>query len=441
MKQLMAIVFMLTGTSMANWAYADALWLCRDLPPSALVAQAAAVRSHVYGIDGGLALLQAGPRPATSRDCDSKPLPDEAKPLWVGFLPQGSQPARQVTLQGNDRGQGFMVSEVSVETTGSESPPTAARVMPDGTTDSRHAAAPARAAWFWSPAAWLDTPEMIFQQAAAHRLGRVYITVMLRDGAVAHAEALGDFIVAARAHGLAVWAVLGDPAAVLPEQQLVLAGLAASLAEYNRAAEAGRQLEGLQLDVEPYLLPGYQLQPAAWQQRYVETVQRVHMAAPDLPLDLAMPYWWGDPQHGGSDLFDRLQPSIQSITVMDYRTDFDDIVRFAQPFLDWGERAGRRIAIAVERMPIDDEERRVYMPDNQGELWQTQLAGHTVLVLFDRPVVVADGHVFRFSRSARFRGHTVSFSGHADRLSTLLPKLEQVFAHWPSFAGMALHGL
>ena len=170
-------------------------------------------------------------------------------------------------------------------------------------------------------------------------------------------------------------------------------------------------------------------------------MQRVHQTAPDLPLDLAMPFWWGEPQHGGSDLLDRLKPAIQGITVMDYRTDFDEIVRFAQPFLDWGERADRRISIAIERMPIHDEERRIYIRDVKGELWQTTMDGTDVLVLFDRPVEAADGSTFRFSRSGRFLGQTVSFSGDIDRLAMLIPRLEQVFARWSSFAGIALHGL
>ena len=424
---------------MTTPAQADALWLCRDLPPAALAEQAP-VRSHVYGLDGSVTVLQAGVKPAAAQDCTSSPLPDGAQPLWAGFLPTAPQPPRQVTLQGSDRGQGFMVSEVSAEPAGGRESgaPAAPPVHPPV---SEPGDAPPRAAWFWSPAAWLETPEAIFQQAAAHRLGRVYITVLVRDGSVAHGDALGDFIAAAHAHGVAVWAVLGDPAAVLPEQQPVLAALAAGLAGYNREAKTGRRLAGLKRDVEPYLLPGYQLQPAAWQQRYVETVQRVHEAAPGLPLDLAMPYWWGEPQHGGANLLDRLAPMVQGVTVMDYRTDFDEIVRFAQPFLDWGERSGRRISIAVERMPIGDEERRVYTRDVQGELWRTEIDGIPVLVLFDQPVEPTQGQVFRFSRSGRFRGETVSFSGDADRLSALLPRLEQVFGRWSGFAGIALHGL
>ena len=424
---------------MATTARADALWFCRDLPLAALAEQAP-VRSHVYALDGSVTLLQAGTKPTAAQDCASSPLPEGAQPLWAGFLPRALQSPRQVTLQGSDRGQGFVVSEVSVEPadTSQADAPTAQPVHPP-VSESR--SAPPRAAWFWSPAAWLETPDTILQQAAAHQLGRIYITVLVRDGAVTHPEALGDFIAAAHAHGVAVWAVLGDPAAVLPDQQSVLAALAAGLAGYNREAETERRLAGLQLDVEPYLLPGYQLQPAAWQQRYVETVQRVHEAAPELPLDLAMPYWWGDPQHGGADLLDRLRPAIQGITVMDYRTDFDEIVRFAQPFLDWGERSGRRISIAVERMPIGDEERRVYTRDVQGELWQTEIDGTSILVLFDRPGAPTQGQVFRFERSARVRGAPVRFSGAADQLSALLPRLEQVFGRWSSFAGIALHGL
>ena len=57
------------------------------------------------------------------------------------------------------------------------------------------------------------------------------------------------------------------------------------------------------------------------------------------------------------------------------------------------------------------------------------------------PIEAADGSTFRFSRSGRFLGQTVSFSGDTDRLATLIPRLEQVFARWSSFAGIALHGL
>ena len=69
MRLLRLIVLILMGVIMAGRAHADALWLCRDLPQAVLASQETAVRSHVYGIDGSITMLQAGAKPAAAGDC------------------------------------------------------------------------------------------------------------------------------------------------------------------------------------------------------------------------------------------------------------------------------------------------------------------------------------------------------------------------------------
>ncbi len=121
-----------------------------------------------------------------------------------------------------------------------------------------------------------------------------------------------------------------------------------------------------------------------------------------------------------------LPGTVSSITVMDYRTDAQEIVRFA---------------VALEALSIPDEERRHFQRVPSGELWHFSLAGREVLLLLDQPARLEQARGFRFTHGSRFEGSSVSFFGRVPQLMALLPSLEARFGRWTSFAGMALHGL
>lgn len=298
-----------------------------------------------------------------------------------------------------------------------------------------HTAVPTRATWVWQASAWRDQPQTVLALAQRHRIQTLFVTVPLANGAVASPAELQHFVQLARSAGLSVWAVDGDPRMVLPGEHAKAAARATAYAGYNQRAPAPARLTGVQFDVEPYLLPGYDLATEAWEHHYTVLVKALHTAASGLPLEMVVPFWWGHK----STLLDTIAPNVSSLTVMDYRTSSADITRFAQPFLDWGMRQKKSVRIALEAGPVAPETQRHFAPQAIGELWQVQLAGQDYLLLLAEPAANPHGAAYRQVSSNSLSGTDTSFHGQADKLSEVLPELEALFTTWPAFGGMALH--
>jgi hypothetical protein len=300
--------------------------------------------------------------------------------------------------------------------------------------------APRRAFWAWQPEAWLATPGQLLDRAERLRAGTIYVTVPVVPDSVAvrDPQALSEFVALASARGIAVWAVAGDPRAVLPAERPALAQLARAYATYNSAVAPASRLSGVQFDIEPYLNPGYQLDVDGWLNAYLETIAELKRETP-VPLEVAVPFWWADQKVRGVSLFDRLAPSVDSIAVMNYRTDPALIRRFAEPFLAWGARSGRRVRIALESGPIPDEIARHYRPAATGQLRLVPLDGRVVAVLTDGVAANPAGLAFAYTHQTAAAGRAITFRGRTPALIGLLPELESAWSAWPSFAGIALH--
>jgi hypothetical protein len=304
-------------------------------------------------------------------------------------------------------------------------------------------AASSRALWIWEPGHWRQQAGQLFALLAAQRADTVYLSLPLQGEPpeIAQADVLRRFITEAGRRGLRVWAVAGDPRAVLPEERPRYAALAAALAAYNRAAPAEARLAGLQLDIEPYLNPGYAHDPEGWLAAYVDTLALLRPRA-GMPLDIAVPFWWGRQRLRDGLLLDALKPLADTVTVMNYRTDPRELMAHAEPFLSWGAANGKPIRIGLEIGPIPDESLHVYRPAAAGELWLSDIGDrHAVLMLMatarTNPAGLSYSHSHSFDRS----GDQTSFQRRPEVLGRLLPELEERWRAWPSFAGVALHGL
>jgi hypothetical protein len=249
------------------------------------------------------------------------------------------------------------------------------------------AESPIRSTWLWSPGLWLDQPNTVWQLQQAHGLKAIYVTVPVVGGAVRDPDALAAFISQARSRDLAVWAVIGDPGDVLPTQHQDLFDRLRAFARYNETSPATSRLAGVQMDIEPYLLPGYRLEPTRWRALYIDTVAKARQTLDaSMPLDLVVPVWWGTHDAWGQAWLEALAPIEISLTVMNYRTHRDSLIAGAQPFLAWSEYARRRVAMALEYGPLPDEQRQYFERAPTGALLKLRLGEHHVLVLLKSPI-------------------------------------------------------
>lgn len=296
-----------------------------------------------------------------------------------------------------------------------------------------------RSTWVWRPGDWIDGGPALLDWAAAHDIHELFITVPLKDGGAVRApDLLAAFVRQAGERGIGVYSVDGDPHMVLADEVPAVVKRVQAYAAYNAAQPPDARLRGVQFDVEPYLLPDNVLPAARRDAAYVAMVRAVKAAAGNaLAVDVVVPFWWGKNQA----LLDALAPYADAMTVMDYRTDRDQIVDFAVPFLDWASAHDRQARIALEAGPIDPEVQRRYVKaaGGPGDLLAVDVGGRQVLALLRRPLAAQDARLYRLQATRAIDGSATTFHKDKAALLRLLPGLEQHFSAWNGFGGIAIH--
>lgn len=293
--------------------------------------------------------------------------------------------------------------------------------------------------WLWQPQIWVEAAQNgLWAQLQDANIHQVFITIPLdkTTGLPREVEPLKAFIRKATEQGIAVWAVEGDPWFILSEERENALWRARAFNAYNQQASGSEKLAGVQYDIEPYLIPGFSLNSSQGYQAYLETVQ-VLKQAQQMPMDLVVPFWLTDAESG--TVLEKLAPWADRVTVMDYRTNPTQIQAFAEPWLAWGERYGRKVQIALEAGPLPDETRFVYRPAPMGELWHILIGKQHALVLLNTPAKNPFGDSFAFSHKSPAPSAALTFDGHLRTLIDLIPDLQTNFARWPSYQGLALH--
>ena len=230
--------------------------------------------------------------------------------------------------------------------------------------------------WDWSanPARWRQL-QPLWKQAGI-RVLQLALPRVRDDQPPAFAEVLQSL----RQDGFEVVAVEGDPHMVLPEAR------AAMDAQQGRLARGmGAWLDAVQYDVEPYLLPGFQLQPEAWHRAWGDLFEHLAGTAA-APVEAVVPFWLlGQAQ--GPALLQRFARSTRRVAVMNYRSDPVEALAWATAWLEWSSAQRHPVALAIECGPVPDLPQAVFHRAERGRLWVAPWPGQgTAVVLFEDEV-------------------------------------------------------
>ncbi len=382
-----------------------------------------------YQTDGSFSLGMADEARFSRGDPVLIPLPRQAR-QWRGGIPYKQLEAGQAvhwSLSCPQQAAMINVDAFSLQPQ--------ARNQPALTTN------PDRDIWIWRPNAWQDKGKKLLAMLQRYGVNRVFVSVDTEEtqGRIRHARQLEEFINQAGKKGIAVWVVEGDPHATQPAGQRRFVRRAQILQQYNTRVSANSRVSGVQYDIEPYLVNGWNLEPDAWLDAYVETLQKIRQTL-DLELEIVIPFWWQFKAVGGQSWLDRIRPHIDSLNVMDYRTNPRLIKQFAQPFLDWGVRAQVPVSIALEAGTLPDETQWHFHKQKPGDLWLINALSTPILVWVKHAKHTELAKTFQQERTSRFDALAVSFQQDPQRLIELLPELEALWRHWPSFRSISLHG-
>lgn len=196
-------------------------------------------------------------------------------------------------------------------------------------------------------------------------------------------DALREFLAAAHQHGVAIEVLDGAPELALAANHARALALVDAVAAFNAAAPAGQGFDGVHLDIEPYLLPGWETAATreailrAYLDLTVESQRR--LAAAGIAFGVDIPYWWQDAAaagvtYGGArkaaafhciDRFD-------AVGIMNYQRDADGeggMIARGTGLLAYADAGGRaRVYMGTETPAAGDS------LSAAGFLWEAALA-------------------------------------------------------------------
>lgn len=237
------------------------------------------------------------------------------------------------------------------------------------------AAAVPRAVWVWEA----DTFQLLdredrwnktFTFLTQWNLATVYLYAdayrgrnIIRD----EPEKYRRLIAALHGRGFKVYALLGSmylktQEYILPERRSVAMRMLENVLRYNAGSNAVERFDGINIDIEPYLLDDWRANRTLRATQYLDLAaefMRLKREAGDaLAVGPAMPFWFdgiddivwrGERQR----LSDHVQDIYDYVAIMDYRNfarGSDSIISHAKDELEYADRIGKTVVIGVETL-------------------------------------------------------------------------------------------
>lgn len=235
------------------------------------------------------------------------------------------------------------------------------------------ALAAGRALWVWDAVPLLESPaaRQTFLAFCRERgITTAWIQASARPGAslndpIGWQRLLGE----AHAAGMRVHALDGAPEQARRSGHAAVLNLVHAVIAFNQAAPAAARFDGIHLDIEPYLLPGWS-EPDLREQmlgEYLELqaqVRDVVKSAGGMEFGVDIPFWWQshDAETGeaiGVVTFRGVRRAaslhlldlVDTLGIMDYRNvaaGRDGLVTHATELLDHADRTAVKVYVGVE---------------------------------------------------------------------------------------------
>lgn len=290
--------------------------------------------------------------------------------------------------------------------------------------------------WLWDVAPWLDQPDRLVALARSRGLTDLYVQIRIAEGRIAERGKLLLLLRKLAAAGITPHAVEGDPQMATPAGRAHALGRARALRAFY--AEAGGVLKPAQYDIEPYLLPQFDSDPARWWNEWALSVDDLARALGQ-KISVAVPFWMLGKADGRAALL-RIRGSAASIVVMAYRTDAAELEAIAGRWLDWGNREGMTVRIALENGPLPVEYHRTYALSENGEvLLDRSGATHKIVMLAAAVAGSSTRPAYSFIKEAEVSPKRISFMNDQGKLNEVLRKLRPNLSASKAFGGVLVH--
>lgn len=231
---------------------------------------------------------------------------------------------------------------------------------------------PAKAMWVWKPSHVLmeEQREELIDFSIQNGINLLFVGAdrTLPD----HGDAYADFIEQAHAEGIRVFALSGEAAWALETHHSIVLEHVEAVLDFN-ASHPSAAFDGIQLDIEPYLLPDFAEQTQLIGSQFLTVLERVTSLIAErggrLEFNAAIPFWYatGDPpriveyQNISKPLSHHILDLVDSVSIMAYRDQAAAQIKLSEADLQYAANVHKKVYIGFETMPPSGEEIPVWI--------------------------------------------------------------------------------
>ncbi len=199
-----------------------------------------------------------------------------------------------------------------------------------------------RAVWVW------NEKDIDMDLLKKHHIRRVYLQI--RKGFERAAKELYD-------KGFEVYGLDGDPQHIFDDTQL--------LNDLKRIETLNRKepiVTGFQIDVEPHVLPDFNLNKTDHIQRLATLVKRLSTLTHHhkIALSVVTPFWYDNIYFQKRPLIYTIIDLSDQVVLMSYRSDPATVLQISADELSYASYRHKSIAIGIELMKIPDEKHTLF---------------------------------------------------------------------------------
>lgn len=291
--------------------------------------------------------------------------------------------------------------------------------------------------WVWKYREAIRAPNALLATCRVQGCSRVLIQMPSQADDDGLWRSYARLLMTLQEAGVAAFALDGYPEAIQEPHRL------ADKIQRLLALVTPGGMSGVQLDIEPYLLPGF-LKDEAQLRRYVETIDTLKaVIGGRVRLSMVIPFWLASPTLAGRPLAYAVMDRVDEVAVMSYRTDLDEVQDIAEDILRYGDLVGTRVWLAVETTPLPVEQhvvlRRELDPDRADAMLDHDRRLLQWMPLTGGLSLSTRREWFRMHHRFTVRPERLTFAGRSQaEVSASVKRIAETTSH-PSFSGVIIH--
>lgn len=205
-----------------------------------------------------------------------------------------------------------------------------------------------KATWLWDTDIIRNEAEEILDFGRKEGITTIFLQIQERVPAADYRQ----FIRSASEANIAVHALGGEPEWAYADQRKEGEQLLSWLREYNTTSAPEERFQGIQLDVEPYVLRRWKREQEKvvqeWSKNMEAWVQDARLQG--LSVSAAVPFWLDSiPGPDGTGSFSRwMLEQADAVAVMSYRDDGEQMYELSREELEQADELGKSVWIGME---------------------------------------------------------------------------------------------